>query len=51
MGKMMRDELGYMGPVRLRDVEEVQQKIAATIVSLEARGEIVIAREGEPLVT
>jgi flagellar motor switch protein FliG len=46
MGKMIRDELEYMGPVRVRDVEEVQQKIVATIRNLEERGEIVISRGG-----
>lgn len=52
MGKMIRDELEYMGPVRVRDVEEVQQKIVATIRNLEERGEIVISRGGgDELVT
>ena len=46
MGKMIRDELDYMGPVRVRDVEEVQQKIVASIRTLEERGEIVISRGG-----
>lgn len=46
MGKMIRDELDYMGPVRVRDVEEVQQKIVATIRTLEERGEIIISRGG-----
>lgn len=46
MGKMIRDELEYMGPVRVRDVEEVQQKVVAHIRALEERGEIVISRGG-----
>ncbi len=46
MGKMIRDELDYMGPVRVRDVEEVQQKIVASIRTLEERGEIVVSRGG-----
>ncbi|MGO0121698.1 flagellar motor switch protein FliG [Desulfothermobacter acidiphilus] len=46
-GKMLKDELEYMGPVRLRQVEEAQQKIVKIIRSLEEAGEIVIARGGE----
>jgi flagellar motor switch protein FliG len=37
----------YMGPVRLKDVEETQQKIVAIIRKLEDQGEIVVARSGE----
>ena len=32
------------GPVRLKDVEAAQQRIALTIRSLEERGEVTIAR-------
>lgn len=46
-GEMLREEMEYMGPVRLRDVEEAQQKIVAAIRRLEDAGEIVIARGGE----
>jgi len=46
-GKMLKDELEYMGPVRLRQVEEAQQKIVKVIRALEDAGEIVIARGGE----
>jgi len=35
-----------MGPVRLRDVEEAQQKIVNVIRKLEEAGEIIIARGG-----
>ena len=35
-----------MGPVRLRDVEESQQRIVNVIRRLEDSGEIVIARGG-----
>ncbi len=37
----------YMGPIRLHDVEEVQQKIVNIIRKLEDEGEIVISRSGE----
>jgi flagellar motor switch protein FliG len=37
----------YMGPIRLKDVEESQQKIVSIIRHLEDGGEIVVARSGE----
>jgi len=40
--EMINEELGYMGPVRLREVEEVQQKIIDVIRRLEDDGEIVL---------
>lgn len=47
MAGMIQDELGYMGPVRLKDIEEVQQKIVAIIRKLEEAGEIMISRGGQ----
>ncbi len=44
---MLKDDMEFMGPVRLKDVEEAQQKIVSTIRRLEDSGEIVIARSGE----
>lgn len=44
---MLRDEIKYMGPIRLRDVEDSQQKIVQIIRRLDEAGEIVIARGGE----
>ena len=44
---MLKEDMEFMGPVRLRVVEEAQQKIVAVIRRLEAAGEIVIARSGE----
>ncbi len=44
---MLKEEMEFMGPVRLKDVEESQQKIVSTIRHLEDSGEIVIARSGE----
>lgn len=43
----LQEEISYLGPVRLRDVEEAQQKIVNIIRKLEESGEIVIARGGE----
>ena len=45
--EMLNDELAYMGPVRLKDVEQAQQKIVAIIRRLEEAGEIIISRGGE----
>lgn len=44
---MLREDMEFMGPVRLRVVEEAQQKIVATIRKLEESGELVIGRSGE----
>lgn len=42
---MLRDEMEYMGPVRAREVQEIQTKIVGIIRTLEVAGEIIIARE------
>ncbi|HEY5583592.1 MAG TPA: flagellar motor switch protein FliG [Ruminiclostridium sp.] len=44
--EMIREDLEFMGPVRLKDVEEAQQKIVNIIRKLEDAGEIVISRGG-----
>lgn len=44
--EMIKEDMQFMGPVRLRDVEEAQQKIVNIIRRLEDAGEIVIARGG-----
>ncbi|MET3318441.1 UNVERIFIED_ORG: flagellar motor switch protein FliG [Peribacillus simplex] len=46
MVEMFQEEMEYMGPVRLRDVEEAQSRIVAVVRRLEETGEIVIARGG-----
>ncbi|MGE6378059.1 flagellar motor switch protein FliG [Peribacillus muralis] len=46
MVETFQEEMEYMGPVRLRDVEEAQSRIVAVIRRLEETGEIVIARGG-----
>ncbi|SHF51512.1 flagellar motor switch protein FliG [Ornithinibacillus halophilus] len=46
MAETFKEEMEYMGPVRLRDVEEAQTRIVAIIRRLEDIGEIVIARGG-----
>lgn len=46
MVESFKEEMEYMGPVRLKDVEEAQSRIVAIIRRLEDAGEIVVARGG-----
>ncbi|MBO5468426.1 MAG: flagellar motor switch protein FliG [Lachnospiraceae bacterium] len=46
LATMIKEDMEYMGPVRLKDVEEAQQKIVNIIRKLEDTGEIVISRGG-----
>lgn len=46
MAEMIKEDMDFMGPVRLRDVEEAQQKIVNIIRKLEEAGEIIISRGG-----
>ncbi len=43
---MIKEDMDFMGPVRMKDVEEAQQKIVNVIRKLEDSGEIVISRGG-----
>jgi flagellar motor switch protein FliG len=43
---MLKEDIEFMGPVRLRDVEEAQQRIVNIVRKLEDTGEIVVARGG-----
>lgn len=45
-GELLREEIMYLGPIRLRDVEEAQQKIVAVIRQLDDEGTIIISRGG-----
>ncbi len=46
MVETFQQDMEFAGPVRLRDVEEAQQRIVAQIRRLEEMGDIVIARGG-----
>lgn len=51
MQEMIQDDMDVMGPVRVRDVEEAQQRIVSVVRKLEDDGEIVIARgEGDDMI-
>jgi flagellar motor switch protein FliG len=45
--EMLKDDMSMLGPVRLRDVEEAQQRIVNAIRHLEDSGELVISRGKE----
>ena len=46
LAAMIKEDMDFMGPVRMKDVEEAQQKIVAVIRRLEDSGDIVISRGG-----
>ena len=46
LAAMIKEDMDYMGPVRMKDVEEAQQKIVGVIRKLEDASEIVISRGG-----
>ena len=45
-GQMLVEDIDLLGPVRLRDVEDAQQKIVNAIRKLEDAGEIIVSRGG-----
>lgn len=46
MVETFKEDMEFMGPVRLRDVEDAQQRIVGVIRRLEESGEIIVARGG-----
>lgn len=46
LASMIKEDMDFMGPVRMKDVEEAQQKIVNIIRKLEDAQEIVISRGG-----
>ena len=45
--KILKEDMESMGPVRIKDVDEAQMHIVAIAKDLAAKGEIIIAAEGE----
>ena len=45
-GRILREDMDTMGPVRLREVDDAQQKIVGTAKELAAKGDIVITDGG-----
>jgi flagellar motor switch protein FliG len=51
-GEMLNEEMEDMGPVRMKEVVDSQQKITAIIQEMDARGELIISgRRGEEIIT
>ena len=44
--EMIKEEIEFMGPVRLKNVEEAQQKIVGVIRRLEEAGELIVEGRG-----
>ncbi|TFH04695.1 MAG: flagellar motor switch protein FliG [Spirochaetales bacterium] len=44
---LLKEDMEYMGPIRMKDVEESQQRVVSIIRKLEEQGDIVVARAGE----
>jgi hypothetical protein len=45
--EMLKEDMEYMGPVRVKDAEESKQRIVSIIRHLEETGEIVVAETAE----
>ncbi len=45
--ELIKEDMEYMGPVRLSDVEQAQQRIVDVVRRLEEAGEIIISGRGE----
>ncbi|MBP5468456.1 MAG: flagellar motor switch protein FliG [Candidatus Riflebacteria bacterium] len=45
--EMLKEDMAYMGPVRMRDVDQAQQRIVKLVKKLESKGEIIVSRPGE----
>lgn len=48
--EMIKEDIEFMGPVRIRDIEESQQNIVNIIRKLEEDGEIITPRGGDEVV-
>ena len=48
--EMIKEDIEFMGPVRLKDIEEAQQNIVNVIRRLEEEGEIITPRGGDELI-
>jgi flagellar motor switch protein FliG len=46
LASMIKEDMEFMGPVRMKDVEDAQQRIVNIIRKLEESGDIVISRGG-----
>jgi flagellar motor switch protein FliG len=44
--EMLREEVEEMGPVRIKEVEDAQQRITKIIQDMEEKGELIISGRG-----
>jgi flagellar motor switch protein FliG len=45
-GSLLREEIGYLGPIRLKDVEEAQRRIVDVVRRCEESGEVIVQGRG-----
>jgi len=50
VAEMLKDEMEYLGPVRVRDVENAQKRIVEVVRELEQAGEIDLTTEEEEII-
>lgn len=50
LAEMIKEDIEFMGPVRIRDIEDAQQNIVNVIRKLEEDGEIITPRGGDEIV-
>lgn len=50
LAEMIKEDIEFMGPVRIRDIEEAQQNIVNVIRKLEEDGEIITPRGGDEII-
>lgn len=48
--EMIKEDIDFMGPVRIRDIEDAQQNIVNVIRKLEEDGEIITPRGGDDII-
>ncbi len=50
LSEMIKEDIEFMGPVRIRDIEDAQQNIVNVIRKLEEDGEIITPRGGDEII-
>ncbi|HEY8361559.1 MAG TPA: flagellar motor switch protein FliG [Tissierellaceae bacterium] len=50
LAEMIKEDIEFMGPVRIRDIEDAQQNIVNVIRKLEEDGEIITPRGGDEVI-
>lgn len=50
LAEMIQEDIEFMGPIRLKDIEEAQQNVVNVIRRLEEEGEIITPRGGDEII-